>query len=832
MANLKLAFRTLFKTPFVTVVAALSLALGIGANSAIYSMFDEILMRPLPVHQPSALLNFVSEGPKGNASDSCGPAGDCNEIFTYPMFRDLEKANTAFSGIAGHRIFSANVAFRNQTINTEGVFVSGSYFPLLGVQPAHGRLLAPGDDQTIGGHPVAVISHDYWQGKLGADRTVLGQNIMVNGRSLSIVGVAPEGFSGTTLGTRPVVFVPITMRAVLFPNFRGFENRRSYWVYLFGRMKPGVAIGQASTSINAVFTPILHQVEAPLQVGMSDSTLAKFKAKQVGLKPGHQGQSNVQRNAKTPLLMLFTVTGIVLLIACANIANLLLARGASRSTEMAVRLSLGAQRRQLVVQLLTESVLLGIIGGTASVLFAYWTLGAIRSMMPPEAASTMQFAINGAALLFAGVTSIATGILFGLFPALQSTRPDLVTALRAGSGKTAGARVSARFRNGLVVTQIALSMALLSGAGLFIRSLMNVARVDLGLKVDNVVTFAVSPSLNAYERPRTRAFFARLEEEIATLPGVTGVTAAVVPLLSGSSSGNNVAVQGFVKGPDTDANSRINIIGPAFFRTLGIPLTAGREFTTSDAIGSTKVAIVNAAFAKKFGLGRDAVGKLMSRGSDTLDIQIVGLVPDTKYNEVKGTLPPLFYTPYKQDSLIGSLNFYVRAGGGDPTPLVRAIPQLVARLDPNLPVQRLKTMPQQIRENIFLDRMISTLSAAFAILATLLAAVGLYGVLAYSVAQRTKEIGVRMALGADRGRVQWLVLRQVAILTAIGSVVGLGGALSLGRGAKSLLFELEGQDPIVLVGAAALLAAVALAAGYLPALKASKVDPMQALRHE
>jgi predicted permease len=425
---------------------------------------------------------------------------------------------------------------------------------------------------------------------------------------------------------------------------------------------------------------------------------------------------------------------------------------------------------------------------------------------------------------------VATGLLFGMYPALNSTRPDLVTMLKSSTGQ-ASSRAAARFRSSLVTAQIALSMVLLMAAGLFIKSLLNITRVDLGLRSDNLIAFGISPALNGYENERSLELFQRVEQDLAAIPGVSGVTSSLVPILSGSNWGSDVHVQGFQRDADTDANARFNRIGPAYFGTLGIPLLAGREFGPSDGLAGEKVAIVNEAFAEKFGLGRDAVGKMMSDDEEELDVQIVGLVQNAKYSEVKDEIPPLFFFPYRQDFQLGFLTFYVRTGA-DPEPVMRAIPDVIRRLDPNLPVERLKTLDQQVRENIFLERMIGTLSSSFATLATILAAVGLYGVLAYSVAQRTREIGLRMALGAGTARVRALVLKQVTRLLVIGGLIGLVGALLVGRAAQSLLFGLEGNDPWVVVAVTVLLSAIALGAAYIPALRASRVDPMQALRYE
>ncbi len=830
MRNLKFAFRTLFRTPFVTAVAILSLALGIGANAAIFSLFDQLLLRPLPVPEPEQLISLAAPGPNPG-SQSCNQAGDCNEIFSYPMYRDLEHSQKVLSGLAAHRGFGANLAFKGEPLTGEGMFVSGSYFNTLGLSPTLGRLLGPSDDETIGGHFVAVLGYSFWSSRLGGDRGVLGQTITVNGRPMEVVGVAPRGFEGTTLGTRPLVFVPISMRGVL-SGFTGFENRRSYWMYVFGRLKPGVTLAQARTALNGIYHPIINDVEAALQTGMSDKTMARFRTKEILVEPGQRGQSSMHREARTPLFLLFGVTGIVLLIACANIANLLLARGANRAMEMGVRLALGAGRRQLMVQLLTESVVLALMGGVAGLLVARWTLHAIAVLLPPEAATTLRFELQPSVLGFAALVSVGTGILFGMFPALHSTRSDLITAIRAGAGQITGARGAARFRAALVMVQIALATALLIGAGLFMKSLVNVTRVDLGLKVDNVVTFGISPVRSGYDSTRSRLLFERVEETLAAVPGVSGVTTSMVPLLAGDNWGTDVDVQGFPSGPDVDNNARYNEVGAGYFSTLGIRLLSGREFTEADRLGTSQVAVVNEAFTKKFNLGQSAVGKFMStRGPDSLNIQIVGVIQNAKYSEVKQEIPALFYLPWRQDGGVGSMNFYIRTAL-PPEQLVRDIPGIMKGIDPGLPVESVKTMPQQIRENVFLDRMISILSASFAVLATLLAAVGLYGVLAYTVAQRTREIGVRMALGADALRVRMMVMRQVGGMIAIGLAVGIAAAIGVGQAASSLLFGLKGHDPVVFCLAVLLLVLVAFSAGYLPALRASRVHPMQALRYD
>ena len=840
MPNFKLAFRTLFKSPFVTIIAALSLALGIGANAAIFSLFNEMLLRPIPgVARPAELVNLGAPGPKPG-SNSCSSAGPCDVVFSYPMYRDLEKAQTVFTGLAAHRQFGSNMAVRGQTMSTTGMLVSGSYFPTLGLRPALGRLLTPDDDRTIGAHFVVVLSYDFWERNLGLDPTILGQNITVNGHPMTVVGVAPQGFTGTTLGERPRIYVPLSMRGQMSPGFRGFENRRSYWIYVFGRLKPGVTIERARTAMNTIYRPIIQGTEAPLQTGMSPETMERFRKKELVLEEGERGQSTAQREAKIPLILMFAVTGIVLLIACANIANLLLSRAASRAMEMAVRLSLGATRRQLIAQLLAESILLAAIGGAASLLVARWTLGVIAGMLPPEASETLTFTIEPAVLVFTAAAAILTGFAFGLFPALHSTRPELVTTLRSGAGNLAGTRGASRFRSTMVTAQIALSTALLICAGLFIRSLDKVSRVDLGIDVERVSMFGLSPNLSGYDSTRTKALYARLEDELRSIPGVTTVSTAMVPLLGGSSWGSSVSVQGFPKGPDTDAEARFNEVSPNYFKTIGMRMVLGRDFTNADVIGAPRVAIVNEAFARKFHLmGASAggagplnvVGKRMSIGSDSLNIEIVGLVQNAGYSDVKDSVPPTFFLPYRQNSRAFGMYFYLRST----LPPEQVLPQirpLVRKIDPLLPVEELKSLPQQIRENIFLDRMISIMSASFAALATLLAAIGLYGVLAYSVAQRTNEIGIRVALGADAMRVRLMVLRQVGIMTLIGGLIGLAAGIAGGRGASSMLYEVKAFDPVVFGVSTFLLMLVSLAAAYIPAMRASRIDPIRALRYE
>jgi predicted permease len=831
MQTLKFAYRSLLRTPIVSAVAVLSLALGIGANVAIFSIFNQLLLRPLPVHEPDRLVNLVSPG-RRSGTVSCGNGGDCDGVFSYPMFRDLERGQTVFTGIAAHRDFGANIAHGGTSEGGDALLVSGSYFPVLGVAPQVGRLLGPDDDVERGGGNVVVLSDGFWRRRFGGRPDVINQILLVNGQPLTIVGVAPAGFHGTTIAPRPTVFVPISMREALVPRWTGLSNRSSYWTYLFARVKPGVSSDLAQERLNRQYRTIITEIEAPMQKGMSDKALAEFRAMEMRLEPGARGQSVVPGETRQPLTLLFAVTLIVLLICCANVANLLLGRAASRSTEIAVRLSIGAGRRHIVTQLLTESLMLAAAGGAAGLLVSTWTLSAIASILPQGAGDTLSLQVDREMLLYAAALSIGTGVLFGMFPAIHSVRSNLLTTLRSNAGQPSGARAAARFRITLATAQIALSTALLISAGLFAKSLSNIAQVDLGVRTENLVMFGVAPALNGYSPQRSHEIFGRIEDRLALLPGVTNVTSSMIPLAGGDNWGQNFTVQGFNAGPDADTHAMYNYVGPNYLQTLGIPLLAGREITRADHLGAPKVAVVNEAFLKKFNLGRDAVGKRMRRGRGTdLNLEIVGIAANYTYSEVKGEPQPIVAFPYWQDENVGSTFFYVRTSGNDDD-VVAAIPRAIRDIDPTLPIANLKTVAVQVLENVALDRFVASMSAGFAALATLLAALGLYGVLAYTVMQRTREFGLRMALGADASNVRRLVLRQVGTMTIIGAACGVIVALAVGRTAESLLFQMSARDPFVVAAATFVLCAVAVCAGLIPAHRAARVDPMTALRYE
>jgi predicted permease len=833
MDNFRAALRGLRRAPAVTAIAVASLALGIGANAAIFSIFNRAMLRQLPVAVPGQLVTFTSPGPKmGRVSSS--NAGGNEAVFTYPMFRDLDRLQTAFTGIAAHREFSANVAYGGRTSSELGFLVSGSYFPVLGVRPALGRLLGPADDRISDAQRVAVLSYGYWQSRFGANEAALNDTLIVNGESLTIVGVAPRGFAGTT-PDNPGFFVPLAMAATLHtPWDADSEGRKDYWLYLFARLKPGVARDTAAAAINGPYSAIVNDVEAPLQGDMSPRALEEFRNRRIILGDGARGERPNRGEMAPVFLMLFSIAGIVVLIACANIANLLVVRGVGRAGEFAVRFSLGARRSQLIAQLMMESLVLAVLGGLAGLLVMRWALDFLGIILPAEGESFLQPGVDAQLVLLVAGLSVVTALLIGLLPALHTTRVPVIATLKTQAGGQSRSTTTGFFRSALATAQISLALALVVVAGLFARSLVNIGRINLGMDVQRVSTFRISPELNGYPAQRSKALFESVEDQLAALPGVTSVSTSTVPFLAGHNDTSNVTVQGFEAGADTDTDASNSRIGPGFFRTLGIPLISGREFARTDVSGAQRVAIVNEAFARKFNLGRDAVGKRMQLGRSNkpnLNIEIVGLVQDAKYSQVKDDVPPQFFLPYRQAANIGRITFYLRSSL-DSEQILAAIPRVVAGMDPNLPVERLRMMDQEIRERTTLERVVSQLSAAFALLATLLAAIGLYGVLAYTVAQRTPEIGVRMALGADPGRIRRMVFSQIGRLAVVGVAAELVAAVGLGNLAGSLLFGLTGTDPMVIAAAVIGVVAIAFVAGAIPAHRASTIEPTRALRWE
>ena len=828
LSDIRFCLRGFARRPMFAFVVVATLALGIGVNATIFSVYDQMLLRELPVPEPDGLVNLGSPGFK-QGNSSCNDGGTCEEVFSYPMFRDLERVDGPFEGIAAHRYTDASLAFEGETATGSALLVSGQYFSLLGITPTAGRLLDANDDRVDGEASAVVLTHAYWESSFGADPNVVGRTLVVNGKPLTIVGVGPRGFYGTTIGERPLVFVPITFRWLPNPAaFPQHADRKSYWAYLFARLKPGVSLDQAAAAINVPYRTIVNDVDAPLLTGVSEQQLAAYRAKTIVLTPGDRGQSRIDDNASTPLTILIVSTGLVLLIACVNVANLLLARGSTRVGEIAVRASLGASRRRLLSLLLVEALLLAAAAALVSMPLTMSALRGIEAMLPPSN-RVFDLTLDGAVVAAAiGLAALST-LVFGLIPALKLIRVDVNPAQQTQGARQTGGKAAARFRATLTTAQIALSMALLVLAGWFAQSLANVARVDLGFRAELLAAFTIAPERNGYSQAQSAALFTRLEEDFAQMPGVTAAGAAGVALLDNSNWNGNVSVEGFEATPETDTNVSMNFVSPEFFETLEMPLIRGTAFERVLSDGPP-VAVVNERFVEKFALGDDAVGKRMAFGAtQDLNIEIVGVVRDAKYSEVKADPPPQVFRPRAQVPFLGEMTFYLRSNLGLPE-LRSAVMGVLARHDSNLPLINFLTVEQQARENVFLDRFMGTLATALASIAVVLAAIGIYGVLSYGVMQRLREIGLRIALGAAPRNVRGMVLKQIAWMAAIGVAIGVGLALLLGEVGRALLFGLTPTDPVVPVAAVLALLAVVAVAAYLPARRAAHVDPVTALR--
>jgi predicted permease len=828
LSDIRFSLRGFARRPLFAVVVVTTLALGLGVNATIFSVYDQMLLRELPVPKPDGLVNLGSPGFK-QGNTSCNDGGTCEEVFSYPMFRDLERVDGPFEGIAAHRYADASLAFEGETATGSALLVSGQYFSLLGIAPAAGRLLDANDDRVDGDANAVVLTYAYWESAFGADPNVVGRTLVVNGKPLTIVGVGPRGFYGTTVGEWPLVFVPITFRWLANPNaFPQHANRQSYWAYLFARLKPGVSLDQATAAINAPYRSIVNDVDAPLLTGVSEQQLAAYRARTILLTPGNRGQSRIDDNADQPLTILIVSTGLVLLIACVNVANLLLARGSTRVGEIAVRASLGASRRRLLSLLLVETLLLAAAAALVSMPLTMSALRGIESMLPPSN-RVFDLTLDSAVVASTIVLAALSTFVFGLIPALKLIRVDVSPARETQGARQTGGKAAARFRATLTTAQIALSMALLVLAGWFAQSLANVGRVDLGFRAESLAAFTIAPERNGYAAAQSAALFTRLEEEFAQIPGVTAAGAANVALIDNSNWPANVSVEAFEATPETDTNVSLNFVSPQFFETLELPLIRGMGFERALSDGPP-VAVVNERFVEKFGLGDDAVGKRMAFGAtQDLNMEIVGVVRDAKYSEVKADPPPQVFRPRAQAPFLGEMTFYLRSSLGL-AELRPAVTGVLARHDANLPLINLLTVTQQARENVFLDRFMGTLAGALAAMAVVLAGVGIYGVLSYGVVQRLREIGLRIALGAAPKTVRRMVLKQVAWMAAIGVVIGVGLAMLFGQVGRALLFGLAPSDPFVPAAAVLVLLAVVAAAAYWPARRAALVDPVTALR--
>jgi putative ABC transport system permease protein len=832
LQDIRFGLRALGKNPGFTMVAILTLALGIGANAAIFSLTDQVLLRLLPVERPRELAVLSSPGRSWGRTWS---DGDGSTSFSYPTYKEIRDRNEVFAGLLARFHVQVSAGWHGESRLAEAELVSGNYFQVLGVRPILGRVLASQDETAPAANPVAVLSYGYWTRHFGSDPNILNKQLAVNGNSLTIVGVARPGFTGVQVGQIPDLFIPITMKAQMTPNWDGLADRGDHWVAIIGRLKPGMSATKAEAGLLPMYRAILETDAIPQKFSHGGAHEKEFLDRKIVLDSGSHGRPILQRDAKQPLLVLMAMVGLVLLIACANLAGLLIARGEGRQREIAVRLALGAGRARLVSQLMTESLILALAGGAAGLALASWMLSVIVNSIPEsEGASGLTAQIDYRVLIFACVVSLVTGVLFGLAPAIRATHTDLQSVLKDQGANVSGGKANVRVRKSLLISQIALTAVLLAAAGLFAHSLLNLKTQDLGVRPDHVLEFSISPELNRYTPPQTIALADRIRKSIEPLPGVRSASESEIPMLANSNSSSNITVPGYNAQEDEDMNVDHNAVGPNFLATMGIPLLNGREFSAADSSTSPKVAIINEAMARRFFAGRNPVGLSFGfgGGKDTkLDTEIVGVVKDSKNTDVKTEARPFVFLPYSQSKDAGNATFYVRTNQ-DPVALTVTVRNLIQGFDGSMPVYGVKTLTAQVDEIMFTDRLVTTFSLCLGLLASLLAAVGLYGVMAYVVARRTREIGIRMALGATQKNVAWMILREIIGMLAVGLCVGLVAAYGIGRVIESLLFGVKASDPIVFLIAAGLLVAVALLAGWLPSRKAANVDPMVALRYE
>jgi putative ABC transport system permease protein len=830
--DIRFGLRMLGKNPGFTAIAVLTLALGIGANTAIFSLINQILLRQLPVRNPSEIVVLHAPGPvTGHVSDD----GDYSESFSYLMYKGLREGGASVCDMLARYRFDASIADHGKTERGSGELVSGNYFEVLGVRPAIGRVFTLDDDQVPGGHPLVVLSHSYWTRHFGGDPGVLNKSVLVNNVEMTVIGVSRAGFSGVQVGQNPDIFVPMMMASQMTTGRDTLEGWNNYWMKVLARRKPGVSNQQVVAVLNTVHRPLLEQ-QVPTINGWNDQKKQAFLNKKIELTSGARGRVVVQRDAGGPLYAMFAMVALVLLIACTNVANLLLARGAARGRELAIRGALGATRGRLVSQLLIESLLCALCGGLLGVLLGSWLISVLTPIVVDNAViEGLVPQLDLQVLAFATGATLFSGLLFGLLPAWRVTRSSVSDVIK-DQGSTSSASVShVRFRKLLVAGQVAFTMLLLAGATLFVRTLWNLRSIDLGIRTENVISFSIAPALNGYDEPRGIALVDQLRAHVAAVPGVRTVASADVATLTGDDEGSNITPEGGAQLPEDLQDVNYIDVSPNYFSALGVPLISGREFNEGDGATSPKVAVASESMVKRFFPGRNPVGMHFAFGGGAKvkpDIEIVGVVKDVKQDHVHSiTLNPYVYVPYAQRPRLSKMTFYV-SSVRDPLQLAPELQLLVRDVDPNLPVYDVKTMQRVLEEDLFPARIVAVLSAGFASLAALLAALGIYGVLAYLVVQRTREIGIRMALGAEPGNVRWLVVKEVGSMVIAGVLVGLPLAYGMARLSESLLFGVDAGNPAAYVLGLVLVALVALAACYLPARRATRIDPLVALRYQ
>lgn len=829
--DVRYTLRGLRRAPVFAAVAILSVALGIGANTAMFSLMDQLLFRDLNVERPETLVTFHAEGDVEGRSTS-----DNHEtVFSYPVYKELRDRATVMKGVFARASASANVLYRDSSERAGLEWVSGNYFTTLGVKPALGRLFTSEDDRNEGAHPLAVLSFKYWQNRFGSDPGVLNTTVWINNVSMTVIGVAPRDFYSVLRSSHPDLYMPLTMRPRITPNWKTNDDRKLHWLNLFGRLNPEVSVQQAEAAMATIFRPILEFELTLPNMPNSKRFREEFTNKRLELRPAAQGINDLRDRWRTPVIALMSMVGLVLLIACANVAGLLLARATARRREIAVRLAIGAGRMQIVSQLMIESITLAVLGGGLGLLLSSWIMDALLRLLPVDSFRTViSGGIDFRLFLFSLGLSLITGLAFGVVPAIQISRPDLLPALKDQRVSSKGDNRPSRFRRGLVTAQVALSLILLVASGLFARSLYNILKFDPGFRTEHLLSFALDPATIGYDHDRAAHFYRTLVDRFRSMPGIVSVGAANLAPLSGENRSSNVTVEGYAATEDEYVGAAVNRVSSGYFRTMRINLLSGREFNERDVANSPKVGVVNEAFVKKYFSNRQPLSKKFRFGSGNgvLDVEIVGIVANSKHGDLRENVGPFVYIPYEQSEQAEVLHFFLRMSGSNSAGLPGLVRQVVRGLDVKMPVFAMKTMQVQIEENAYRERLTAILSIAFGVLATLLAAIGLYGVIAFSVSRRTSEIGIRMALGAQRGSVLWLVMREVALVASIGVTIGMAVATALARTVESQLFGMKANDPLTFGLAACALLFVTAMAGYLPAARASRINPTRALRYE
>ena len=828
--DISYGIRTLSRSPGFCFVAVITLALGIGANTAMFSLLDQIVLRLLPVREPERLV-MVTE--RGNFyGDSYG-----RNTLSWPMFEDLRDNNRVFDGMFCRFPTSVTVGHADYAAQVTAELVSGSYFSVLGVNAALGRPIGPQDDSVPDSAPVVVLSYSFWQTYFNSDRTIVGRTVAINSLNMTVIGVAQPGFDGVELGNPAKVFVPIMMKTEMTPRSDGLKDRRRrlQWVTAYGLLKPGVRMEQAQVSLQPVLRSILEmEVQQPEFRIYTAADREQFLRNRIELLSG--SDNGLRDYMRRPLWTLVVLTGAVLLLACANLASLLLARATARERELAVRLAIGASRVRIVRQLLVECLLLSGAGALTGLALAFVADRALERMYL-SADAARQFAVSpipdARVLLFTLCAMLLTSFAFGLLPAIRGSQTEITSAMTERSAS--GTRSSLTLRRTMVGVQVALSLVLLVGAGLLVRTLRNLENQGPGFPTEHLLTFSVNPSLHGYSDRQTEDFFGRLAVNLQSMPGVSSVGMSTMPILEGYAWQNAVVGKDFAGLPKQD-QPVLNMVGPDYFAALGIGLLAGRAFTTRD-MGPAKYAVINQSFAREYLPEGNPIGRRFGLVNDEVpanpqpDIEVIGLIPDMKYRDLRETPPAQAYFPYYQDIKFRFVNFYLRTQV-DPRLLIDPLRERMRQFDPNVPLVGLRTVNEQIGNSLRTERLVASLSAVFGGLATLLAAIGVYGVLAYAVTRRTREMGIRMALGATRANMVGIVMREAVVMVISGLVVGVPLALALTELIRSQLFGLHPRDPLTLLGAAVVLSIAGGLAGFVPALRASSVNPTAALRQE